>query len=92
MGRLARAFDVPVYGLRVVRLPRSRFWVEVTPPLELPRDAEGRVDADGTTALVTKVIEGWVREHPDQWFWVYDRWKGAEPKRPRRRRTPGAAA
>lgn len=28
-----------------------------------------------TTARYTAAIETWVRNHPDQWFWVHDRWK-----------------
>lgn len=35
---------------------------------------------DGIEALtrrVTAALEERVRAHPDQWFWVYDRWRGA---------------
>ena len=36
---------------------------------------------DGVQALTQEVarrFEACVRRHPDQWFWVYDRWRGAE--------------
>ena len=23
----------------------------------------------------TDIVEGWVREHPEQWFWLHDRWR-----------------
>lgn len=74
IGRLARQFDCPVHGIRSIRLPGGRFRVEATPPLALTRDAAGRIDADAATAAVTRVIEGWVREHPDQWLWLHNRW------------------
>jgi KDO2-lipid IV(A) lauroyltransferase len=24
---------------------------------------------------ITSVVEGWVREHPEQWLWVHRRWR-----------------
>lgn len=79
VARMARQFDAPILGVRAIRLPGSRFRVELTPPLDVPRDTEGRVDVDGATATMNSVIEGWVREHPEQWLWLHDRW-GDDPK------------
>lgn len=75
IGRLARQFDCPVIGVRVVRLPGSRFRIMAEGPFNLPRDAEGRVDAAATTQMITGVIERWVREHPEQWLWLHRRWR-----------------
>jgi len=74
VARFARQFDCPVIGVRCIRLPGARFRIEVTRPLDLPRDDEGKVDVVETTAQITSVIEGWVREHPEQWLWLHDRW------------------
>jgi Kdo2-lipid IVA lauroyltransferase/acyltransferase len=73
---LARQTECPIHGLRVVRLPeRNNFWGEVTEAVEPARDAEGRIDIAGTMQAVTSVIEGWVREHPEQWLWLHRRWR-----------------
>jgi len=24
---------------------------------------------------ITAVVEGWVREHPEQWLWLHHRWR-----------------
>lgn len=82
LARLARVFDVPVYGVRVIRLPDSRFHVEMTPAIDLPRDKRGRVDVAAATRKINQIIEGWVREHPEQWLWVHDRWKMPQPRPP----------
>lgn len=76
LGRLARQFECPVHGARSVRLPGERFLIEITPPLDLPRDAEGKIDVYGTMLAVNRTIEGWVREHPEQWLWLHNRWHG----------------
>lgn len=75
LAKLARHYDVPVHGARVVRLPGHRFRLEITPALELPRDREGLVDVAGAVAAMTRVVEGWVREHPEQWLWMHRRWR-----------------
>lgn len=75
LGKFARRFDCPVHGVRVVRLPNLRFRLELTPPLDLPRDAEGAIDVRGAMAMMTAVVEGWVREHPEQWLWMHRRWR-----------------
>ncbi|MBL6076368.1 lipid A biosynthesis lauroyl acyltransferase [Belnapia sp. T18] len=75
LARLARRFDCPVHGARAIRLPRGRFRLELTEAVELPRDARGRVDVEAATALLNRIVEGWVREHPGQWLWMHRRWR-----------------
>jgi Kdo2-lipid IVA lauroyltransferase/acyltransferase len=73
---LARQTELPIYGMRVVRKPDGNsFWGEVSDPVELVRDANGRVDIQGTMQAITSVVEGWVREHPEQWLWLHRRWR-----------------
>jgi KDO2-lipid IV(A) lauroyltransferase len=79
MGKFARAFDCPVHGVRVIRLAAGRFRLQLTPALELPRDAEGLVDVQGAMQAMTRVVEGWVREHPEQWLWMHRRWRPPLP-------------
>lgn len=75
LGKFARRFECPVHGVRVIRLPDHRFRLELTPPLDLPRDAAGEIDVAGAMAMMTAVIDGWVREHPEQWLWMHRRWR-----------------
>ncbi|TCR60373.1 lipid A biosynthesis lauroyl acyltransferase [Bosea sp. BK604] len=75
LGKFARRFECPVHGVRVIRLPGLRFRLELTPPLDLPRDATGEIDVTGAMAMMTAVVDGWVREHPEQWLWMHRRWR-----------------
>ena len=74
LAKLARRYDCPVHGARTVRLPNGRFRLELTDELVLPRTKDGDIDIRGTTELVTGIVEGWVREHPEQWLWIHRRW------------------
>lgn len=75
IARLARQFDCPVIGTRVIRLPGRRFRITLDGPFTLPRDAAGQVDVAATTQMITGVVEGWIREHPEQWLWFHRRWR-----------------
>jgi KDO2-lipid IV(A) lauroyltransferase len=75
LARLAKRFEAPIHGLRAIRLPGNRFRLELTEALDPPRDAKGQVDVEATTALVNRIIEGWVRETPGQWLWMHRRWR-----------------
>jgi Kdo2-lipid IVA lauroyltransferase/acyltransferase len=76
IARLARQVECPIHGTRVVRLPdRHRFRVDLSEAIAPARDADGRIDIAGTMQAITSVIEGWVREYPEQWLWVHRRWR-----------------
>jgi KDO2-lipid IV(A) lauroyltransferase len=75
IARLARQFECPVVGVRVIREPGRRLRVHAVGPLDLPRDAAGQVDIQPTMQLITSIIEGWIREHPEQWLWLHRRWR-----------------
>lgn len=77
LAKLARHYECPVHGVRVVRRDGARFRLELTPPLDLPRDATGAIDVQGAMQAMTRVVEGWVRENPGQWLWMHRRWRPA---------------
>jgi Kdo2-lipid IVA lauroyltransferase/acyltransferase len=73
---LARQTELPIYGMRVVRKPDGNsFWGEVSDPVEPVRDANGRIEIKGTMQAITSVIEGWIRQYPEQWLWLHRRWR-----------------
>ena len=75
LARLAQKIECPIHGTRIVRLPNDRFRAEVTDEVEPVRDASGKVDVQATTQKITSIIEGWIREHPEQWLWLHRRWR-----------------
>jgi KDO2-lipid IV(A) lauroyltransferase len=75
IARLARQLACPIHGVRVIRLPGHRFRVELTEAIEPARDAQGELDVAATMQVITSVIEGWIRQYPEQWLWLHRRWR-----------------
>jgi KDO2-lipid IV(A) lauroyltransferase len=75
IARLARHFDCPVIGVRVIRRPDGGFTIAGDGPLDLPRDGAGLVDVAAATQMINGVVERWVREYPGQWLWFHRRWR-----------------
>lgn len=74
LAKLQRQYDCEVHPARCIRLPGGRFRLEIEPAVQIPRDAEGRVDVTATAQLLNDKVESWVREYPGQWQWFHDRW------------------
>ncbi|QPF87474.1 lipid A biosynthesis lauroyl acyltransferase [Bradyrhizobium genosp. L] len=75
LARLRRQIDCPIHGTRIIRLPDGRFRGEVSEEVKPVFDASGQIDVQGTMQAVTDVVEGWIREYPDQWLWLHRRWR-----------------
>jgi KDO2-lipid IV(A) lauroyltransferase len=75
LARLRRQVDCPIHGTRVIRLPNNRFRAELSEEVKPVFDASGQIDVQGTMQAITNVVEGWVREYPEQWLWLHRRWR-----------------
>jgi KDO2-lipid IV(A) lauroyltransferase len=75
LARLLRQIECPIHGVRIIRLPGHRFRAELSEEVKPVRDASGQIDVQGTMQAVTSVVEGWIREYPDQWLWLHRRWR-----------------
>ena len=58
---------------------RELYRLRFEPALELARTGDEEADVRENTTRFTRVIEGYVRAHPDQWLWVHKRWKTRPP-------------
>ena len=75
LARLRRHVECPIHGARIIRLPGNRFRAELSEEVQPVRDAAGEIDIQGTMQAITSVVEGWIREYPDQWLWLHRRWR-----------------
>jgi Kdo2-lipid IVA lauroyltransferase/acyltransferase len=75
LAKLARRYQCPLHGARVERLGGARFRATLTPPIEVPVTDDAAADVEAIMTEVTSIIEGWVRERPEQWLWLHRRWR-----------------
>lgn len=72
--RLALKFHCPVVPLRVERLGGARFRVTCYPMLPLPNGGDSRANRFALASQMNCLLEGWIRERPEDWFWLHRRW------------------
>jgi len=58
-----------------VRRADGRYRMAYGPAVDWPRTGRRDEDIATLTQHLTSIIEGWVRETPEQWLWLHRRWK-----------------
>ena len=71
---LALRFNCAVIPARVERLRGAHFRLTILPPLALPNSGDRSADVAALMEQVNLMLECWIRERPEQWFWVHSRW------------------
>jgi KDO2-lipid IV(A) lauroyltransferase len=74
LASLALRFDCDVLPVRVERLGGARFRLTVLPQLPLPRSGDRHADVATLMARVNQILEEWIRDRPEEWFWLHRRW------------------
>ena len=74
LAQLARRFACPVAPVRVERLEGAHFRLTVYPPLTLAESGDREADTAAAMGQVNAIIEGWIRDRPEQWLWLHRRW------------------
>ena len=70
----ALRFEVPVCFMDMVRLSNGKFRA-VFEPIEIDRTGDRERDIDAMVARYSQVLEKWVRQYPEQYFWQHRRWR-----------------
>lgn len=80
LARLALRTDAAVVpGFLSWDSERGKYRLRFGPMIELLRTCDEEADVRTNTQRFTRVIEDYVRAHPDQWLWIHKRWKTRPP-------------
>ncbi len=74
LARLAQRYDLDIIPVRGERLRGARFRLTVHPKVELPNTGDRNADVAAIMERVNAILEGWIRDRPEQWLWLHRRW------------------
>jgi len=72
---LAMRSGAPVVPTFMPRMKNGKYKYIFLPPVEIDDTGDYEKDLLTNTQRFTRVIETIVRQYPDQWFWLHQRWK-----------------
>jgi KDO2-lipid IV(A) lauroyltransferase len=72
---LALKTGCPIVPARCVLRGDGRYRMVYGPPVEWSGSGRRGDDVARLTQDIASIIEGWVRETPEQWLWLHRRWK-----------------
>jgi KDO2-lipid IV(A) lauroyltransferase len=73
-GILARRYNLPVILLHSYR-EKYKLRIKIGPQITFHKSNNIQKDITWFTQILTNYIEIFIKEHPEQWFWLHNRWK-----------------
>ncbi len=71
---LSMTFGCPLVPVQVERLGGARFRMTVHPPITVSKAGDRKANVRAALEQINALVERWVRERPEQWFWIHRRW------------------
>ena len=67
-------WNVPIFMVRLERLNLFSFQMTIEDEIKLPKNYQNDKAVYKLTELISKRIEQWIIENPEQWLWAHRRW------------------
>lgn len=74
VAQMALRFNCPILPARVIRKSGARFCIDIAAPIYAKDTGDKIKDTKQFMIEINAIVEGWVREHPEQWLWLHNRW------------------
>ena len=72
---MARSAGIGVIPGYITRKKDGTHKIILHAPIDVPRTKDKRTDIRTAGQAVNRILEQHIREHPEEWFWLHDRWK-----------------
>ena len=70
---LALKYDLPIMMARCIYQSDGHYFVEISKPLELPKDLPRDQAELKIMTHINQIYEKWIRQNPEQWLWIHRR-------------------
>jgi KDO2-lipid IV(A) lauroyltransferase len=68
---IALKYKIPIIATSIIKTGTSRYTASFHEPLKIRED-----DTKYTISKrINLILEGWIKDNPEQWFWFHNRWK-----------------
>lgn len=78
--RFASKFDAPIFAGYITRTRGSYHRIKILPPYFLEKKDSPEETLIYNQEKLNRILEGYVREHPSEYFWFHKRWKYSRDK------------
>ena len=80
MANIAAKTKLPIIPAFIVRIKGkdgnySKHRLIIEPPLDIKYTGDRKTDTMNILKLFNEKIEGIIKQYPEQWFWIHNRWK-----------------
>jgi KDO2-lipid IV(A) lauroyltransferase len=75
--QIALRVGCPLVPVRIERVGPARFRLSSFEALELPDSGDRQADTVAVMTALNEILEGWIRDKPEQWLWLHRRWPEA---------------
>ena len=75
MAVMALRSGAPIIPAFMARQKSGKYKLILKPVVDVSRTGDYERDLRENTQGFTRIVEEVVREYPDQWFWIHQRWK-----------------
>ena len=72
---MSRFKGVPIFPAFMHKNSDGTHTLEIQPPLFVEKTNDKRADIYAMTQILAALTEKHIRQYPNEWFWLHDRWK-----------------
>ncbi len=73
--RVGLKYGVPICFSIIIREKGAHHFLKIHPPMVLDNTGDIEKDIESNLLKITKIMEGYIEQYPDQYMWFYKIWK-----------------